>query len=69
MDQYGVWRFETLLTARGEYEPLKGLLADIQGLDGLFCLEGFSLTREKPDAPVTMKAKVTIYLAAPDTGT
>lgn len=63
LDSLGLWRYETLLTARGAYGQLKGLLADIQNLEGLFCLENFSLNREKPGAPITMKAKVIVYLS------
>lgn len=62
LEKMGLWRYETVVSARGEYGQLKGLLADIQNLEGLFCIEAFSMLREKPDAPVSMKAKVILYL-------
>lgn len=68
LDSLELWRYETLLTARGAYGQLKGLLADIQNLEGLFCLENFSLNREKPGAQITMKAKVIVYLSETGSG-
>ncbi|MFZ7126613.1 MAG: hypothetical protein ACOWWM_10725 [Desulfobacterales bacterium] len=68
LKEQGVWRYETLLTARGGYGQLKGLLADIQDLEGLFCLETFSMTRDRAGEPITMKAKVAIYLTESPSG-
>lgn len=64
----GVWRYEALLTANGSYGQLKRLLADIQNLEGLFCIESLTMSREKPDGPIVMKARISLYLTEAQTG-
>lgn len=68
LNDYGVWRYEASLTASGTYGELKRLLADIQNLEGLFCIESLSLSREKPDGPIGMKARIGLYLTEDPTG-
>lgn len=68
LEALGVWRYETPLTARGDYGQIKRLLADIQNLEGLFCLDTLALTQAANGGPAMLKAKVTIYLTDPEEG-
>ncbi|MCD6272794.1 MAG: type 4a pilus biogenesis protein PilO [Deltaproteobacteria bacterium] len=59
IDNLSLWKYTTSITVSGKYRRLKSLLANIQNLPGLFCIENISFKnrsekREKVDMSITM---------------
>lgn len=58
---FSLWKYTTSFTVAGSYSELKDLLADIQNLRGLFCIESLTLSRPKESAQVDMTLSIATY--------
>lgn len=57
-----LWKYTASFTVTGPYGQLKRLLADIQNLKDLFCIESLSLENRSKDRPdVEMRLEVASY--------
>lgn len=56
-----LWKYTTSFTVTGRYKKLKAFLTDIQGLPGLFCIEGLSLKRPDNSELVNMTLHIATY--------
>lgn len=58
---FSLWKYTTSFTVAGSYSELKDLLAAIQSLRGLFCIESLTLSRPKGNAQVDMTLSIAAY--------
>ena len=58
---FSLWKYTTSFTVTGSYSQLKNLLADIQNLRGLFCIENLILSRQKDNDRVDMTLSIATY--------
>lgn len=58
---FSLWKYTTSFTVAGSYSELKDLLADIQNLRGLFCIESLSLNRPRGEAQIDMTLSIATY--------
>lgn len=58
---FSLWKYTTLFTVSGNYSELKNLLADIQNLRGLFCIESLMLNRPKGNDQIDMTLSIATY--------
>jgi heme exporter protein D len=58
---FSLWKYATSFTVAGSYPELKNLLADIQNLDGLFCIESLVLNLPKGSTQVDMTLNIATY--------
>ena len=58
---FSLWKYTTSFTVAGSYAELKDLLADIQNLRGLFCIESLLLNRPKGNTQVDMTLNIATY--------
>jgi len=56
-----LWKYVTSFKVTGEYAKLKTLLADIQNLPDLFCIENLTLKSEKDKNLVDMTLRIATY--------
>ena len=56
-----LWKYTTAFTVTGKYSELKVLLADIQNLRGLFCIEKLILNRSKDQERISMTLGIATY--------
>lgn len=56
-----LWKYTTSFRVTGEYAKLKTLLAEIQNLPGLFCIENLNLKSEKDKNLVNMTFRIATY--------
>ena len=56
-----LWKYTTSFKVTGEYAKLKTLLADIQNLPDLFCIENLILKSEKDKNLVDMTLRIATY--------
>ena len=58
---FSLWKYTTSFTVTGSYSELKDLLAGIQNLRGLFCIESLMLSRSKGNTQVDMTLSIATY--------
>ena len=58
---FSLWKYTTSFTVTGKYSELKDLLADIQNLRGLFCIENLTLNRPKDSEHIDMTLSIATY--------
>lgn len=58
---FSLWKYTTSFTVAGSYAELKDLLADIQNLRGLFCIESLVLSRPKDNSQVDLTLNIATY--------
>jgi Tfp pilus assembly protein PilO len=56
-----LWKYTTSFKITGKYPELKVLLADIQNMPGLFCIENLVLNRIKEKELVDMTLRISTY--------
>ena len=62
IDNLFLWKYTTAITVSGKYTKLKRLLANIQNLQGLFCIEKISFKNcSKKKKQVDMLITISIY--------
>ena len=61
MSPLPLWKYTTSFTVAGSYSELKDLLADIQNLRGLFCIESLTLSRPIDKAQIDMTLGIATY--------
>ncbi len=57
----GLWKYSTSFTVRGQYSSVKSLLAEIQNLPGLFCINNISLKHSKDNRNIDMTLHIATY--------
>ncbi|UCD91104.1 MAG: type 4a pilus biogenesis protein PilO [Desulfobacterales bacterium] len=58
---FSLWKYTTSFTVSGNYSELKNLLADIQNLRGLFCIESLTLNRPRGNDRIDMTLSIATY--------
>jgi Tfp pilus assembly protein PilO len=62
IDTLSLWKYSTSFSVKGKYSNLKSLLANIQNLPGLFCIEKLALqNRSKKTEQMEMTLTIATY--------
>ena len=62
IDTLSLWKYSTSFSVKGKYSKLKSLLANIQNLPGLFCIEKLALqNRSEKTEQVEMTLTISTY--------
>jgi len=62
VERLNLWKYTTSFVVSGEYERLKGLIADVQNSSSLFCIEDLSISRKAKDKEqLDLRLKIATY--------